>query len=251
MTTPADRPVGGPLRRINDLLTRTDHQIERNSPAPRLFLRGGVLLGAAVLVSALAGWPRRANANDTAPSPTWEIVTRQIRDISGRLGAAQGEVDLLKIQLQRANEIQEFSTRYRIPADLSAAIYDIALSERIQPALAFRLVQVESEFKQHARSDKDAIGLTQLRLATARFYAPDITATELEQRDVNLRIGFHFLRDLLSQFDNNIDHALVAYNRGPTVVANILAQGGDPANGYARKVLRGDARASQLPVSVD
>lgn len=251
MTTPFDRPDGGPLRRINDLLTRTDHQIERNSPTPRLFLRGGVMLGAAVLVSALAGWPRRADAVDTPPSPTWEFVSREIRDMTGRLGAAQGEVDLLKIQLQRANEIQAYSTRYRIPADLSAAIYDIALSERIQPALAFRLVQVESEFRQRARSEKDAIGLTQLRLATARFYAPGITATELEQRDVNLRIGFHFLRDLLNQFDNNIDYALLAYNRGPTTVANILAQGGNPANGYARKVLGGDPRASQLTVSVD
>jgi len=147
--------------------------------------------------------------------------------------------------------IQEFSARYRIPADLSAAIYDIALSEQIQPALAFRLVQVESEFRQHARSDKEAIGYTQLRLATARFYAPGITAQELEQRDVNLRIGFRFLHDMLKQFDNNIDHALLAYNRGPTTVANILAQGGDPANGYARKVLHGDPRASQLTVSVD
>jgi soluble lytic murein transglycosylase-like protein len=233
------------------LLTRTDHQIERNSPTPRLVLRGGVLLGAAVLVCALAGWPRRAGAADAAPSPTADFVSREIRDMSRRLEAATGESDMLRLQLDRANAVQEYSAKYRIPADLSAAIYDIALSERIQPALAFRLVQVESEFKQRARSEKDAIGLTQLRLATARFYAPGITATELEQRDVNLRIGFHFLRDLLNQFDNNIDYALLAYNRGPTTVANILAQGGNPANGYARKVLGGDPRASQLTVSVD
>jgi hypothetical protein len=31
----------------------------------------------------------------------------------------------------------------------------------------------------------------------------------------------------------------VAYNRGPAKVADILAQGGDPANGYAQAVMEG------------
>jgi soluble lytic murein transglycosylase-like protein len=233
------------------LLTRTDHHNEREAQAPKLFLRGGVLLGAAVLVCALAGWPRRAGADDSAPTPSAEFVSREIRDMAGRLEAARGESAVLKIQLERANAVQQYSTRYRIPADLSAAIYDIALSEGIDPAMAFRLVQVESNFKQTARSARNAIGLTQLRLATARFYAPDVTEVSLQNRDLNLRIGFRFLKDLMGQFDGNVQHALLAYNRGPTTVANILAQGGDPANGYARKVLRGDPRASNVPVTVN
>ena len=233
------------------MLTRTDHHIERESPTPRLFLRGGVLLGAAVLVSALAGWPRRAGADDTAPSPTAEFVSREIRDMAGRLDATRGENAVLKVQLERANAVQQYSTRYRIPADLSAAIYDIALNEGIDPVMAFRLVQVESNFKQTARSDKDAIGLTQLRLATARFYVPNVTEASLENRELNLRIGFQFLRDLLEQFDGNVQHALLAYNRGPSTVARILAQGGDPANGYAQKVLRGDPQAANVPVTVN
>jgi soluble lytic murein transglycosylase-like protein len=158
---------------------------------------------------------------------------------------------LLTLQLARADVVFEYSTRYKIPADLSAAIYDIALSEGIDPAMAFRLVRVESEFYQRARSPMNAIGLTQLRLPTARFYVPDVTEAQLFERDLNLRIGFRFLKDLLERFDGNVDHALLAYNRGPTTVAGILAQGGDPRNGYAKKIIRGDARNANVPTIVN
>ena len=233
------------------MLTRTDHQIERNSPTPRLVLRGGVLLGAAVLVCALAGWPRRAGAADVAPSPTADFVSREIRDMSRRLEAATGESDMLQLQLDRANAVQEYSAKYRIPADLSAAIYDIALSEGLDPKMAFQLVKVESDFSQRARSPMNAIGLTQIRLPTARVYEPDVTERELFDRDLNLRLGFRYMRDLVKQFDGNVQHALLAYNRGPTTVANILAQGGDPRNGYSRKVLKGDPRNANVPVTVN
>jgi len=232
-------------------LTRTDHKIERNSPTPRLMLRGGVLLGAGILVCALAGWPRRAGADDTAPASSVELLSRGFGDMARRLEGASGEADLLHLQLARANAVFEYSARYRIPADLSAAIYDIALSEGIDPAMAFQLVKVESGFTQRARSPMNAIGLTQVRLPTARFYQPDITEAELFERDVNLRIGFRFLKDLLERFDGNVDHALLAYNRGPTTVAAILAQGGDPRNGYAKKVIRGDLRNANVPVTLN
>lgn len=215
-------------------------------------MRGGILLGAGVLVSALAGSPRRAGADDTAPPLSAEVLSRGFLDMSLRLDAVRGEGEVLRIQLDRVNAIQEYSTRYRIPADMSAAIYDIALSEGIDPAMAFRLVDVESQFTLRARSPMNAFGLTQLRLPTARYYVPDVTEQMLlTDRDLNLRIGFRFLRDLLDRFDGNVDHALLAYNRGPTTVATILSQGGDPRNGYARKVLKGDPRNANVPLIVN
>ena len=84
-----------------------------------------------------------------------------------------------------------------------------------------------------------AFGYTQLQLPTARFYEPDVTASQLFDRETNLRIGFRFLGDLLEQFDYDMQVALVAYNRGPAKVAGILAKGGDPANGYAEAVMEG------------
>jgi soluble lytic murein transglycosylase-like protein len=131
------------------------------------------------------------------------------------------------------------SAKYQIPADLAASIYDIALSEGIDPALGFQLVKIESNFKANARSSMGAIGYTQLQVATARFYEPGVTERALTERDLNLRIGFRFLNDLLGKFDHDTHLALLAYNRGPAKVADILAKGDDPTNGYSDVVLEG------------
>ena len=143
------------------------------------------------------------------------------------------------LQLDRANAIMASSAKYQIPADLAGAIYDIALSEGIDPALGFRLVKIESDFKREARSSAAAFGYTQLQVATARFYDRNITEQKLLERDVNLRLGFRFLKDLMKQYRNDMHLALLAYNRGPGRVDEILAQGGDPKNGYSDAVLRG------------
>jgi soluble lytic murein transglycosylase-like protein len=166
-------------------------------------------------------------------------VARQFVSLSDEVAAARGREAVARVQLERATAVIEYSTRYQIPADLAAAIYDIALSEGLDPALGFRLVKVESDFKRTARSPMAAIGFTQLQVATARFYDATITEEGLLDRDTNLRIGFRFLQDLLKQFDGDMKLALLAYNRGPGRVAEILAQGGDPRNGYDDAVLHG------------
>ena len=220
-----------------------------NDPGPRslrnLLLRGGLLLVLAAVIGTLAGWTRRVRAIDAvAPAPNAGFVARRIGSLGDQLDATRGELDLVRIQLDRANAILDNSMKYQIPADLAASIYDIALSEGIDPALGFQLVKIESSFKANARSSMGAIGYTQLQVTTARFYEPDVTERALTQRDLNLRIGFRFLNDLLKKFDNDTHLALLAYNRGPAKVADILAQGGDPTNGYSDAVLRGYAPPS-------
>jgi soluble lytic murein transglycosylase-like protein len=84
-----------------------------------------------------------------------------------------------------------------------------------------------------------ALGYTQVQLATARFYQPGVTSKQLMERQTNLRVGFRFLNDLLGKFDRDTHLALLAYNRGPARVSEILARGGNPANGYSEAVLKG------------
>jgi len=214
-----------------------------NDPGPRtlrnLLVRGGLLLVTAAVVGTLAGWTERVRATEEVASPDVAAVSRRIGSLADQLAAARGEMDLLRIQLDRANAVIDNSARYQIPSDLAAAIYDIALSEGIDPALGYRLVKIESSFKSSARSRMDAIGYTQLQVATARFYQPGVTEKALYDRDLNLRIGFRFLKDLLEKFDQDTHLALLAYNRGPARVADILARGGDPTNGYSDAVLDG------------
>ena len=222
------------------MLRPTDGYGERRGGiVERFLLRGALLLMTAVVIGALAGWTKRVKAADHVLPADTRVVAHRMGSLQQQLTGAQGELELVKLQLERTSAILENSARYQIPADLAEDIYDIALSEGIDPELGFRLVKVESGFKATARSSMEAYGYTQLQLPTARFYDPDVTVRDLYQRETNLRIGFRFLRDLLEQFDHDMELALVAYNRGPGKVAGILATGGDPANGYAEAVMDG------------
>jgi soluble lytic murein transglycosylase-like protein len=160
------------------------------------------------------------------------------------LDAARASLTQVEGRLERLNAVARYSALYRVPADLAGAIYDNAIAEGIHPSLGFQLVKVESGFKPDARSSRGAIGYTQLRIKTARGYDPSVTERALADRDTNLRIGFRFLKDLLGQFDEDLHMALVAYNRGPSRVVEMMTRGEDPANGYAESVLRGVKKGS-------
>lgn len=208
-----------------------------NNRTQRLMVRGGLLVAAVLAVGALAGLADRARANDAGALGGGTMSTAALRTALDSIEAVQGALTVTELELDRANAVIAYSATYQIPADLSAAIYDVALSEGINPAIGFRLVQIESSFDANAKSRVGAIGYTQIMPATARFYMPDVEESYLYDRDVNLRIGFRFLRELMERFDDNLHYALLAYNRGPSTVRGILAEGGDPANGYAEKVI--------------
>lgn len=205
---------------------------------PTLLARGGAILLAAVVVSSLAGaFGDRAPTPAMPPAPVDPAPPADVAALRAELDQVRGALMIERMKNRRADAIQGFSARYAIPADLSAAIYDHAITEGIDPAVAFRLVRVESNFQGNAKSPAKAIGFTQLKLGTARHYEPWVTERDLRTRDVNLRIGFRFLRDLVRQYGGDVDLALLAYNRGPARVNEYLDHSGDPDNGYASKVL--------------
>jgi soluble lytic murein transglycosylase-like protein len=179
------------------------------------------------------------SAGQSPAVPASTAVQAEVLELRREVDVVNSQLARAQIRLERLDAVARYSSLYGVPADLAGAIYDIALAEGIHPSLGFQLVKVESSFRPGARSTKGAIGYTQLRLKTARFYDADITEQSLDDRDTNLRIGFRFLKDLLAQFDEDLNLALLAYNRGPARVAELVARGEDPANGYAEIVLRG------------
>jgi len=202
--------------------------------------RGGLILLAAVLVSAAAGALGGDRPAAAIPVPVKDTVAQaQVVRLRAELAAAEGRLAVERMKNRRADQVQGYSARYKIPADLAGAIYDHAITEGIDPALAFRLVQVESNFQPNARSRAKAIGYTQLKLGTAREYEPSVTEKDLRTRDVNLRIGFRFLHDLMRKYKGDEHLALLAYNRGPARVNEYLDAGSDPDNGYSQSVLTG------------
>ena len=143
----------------------------------------------------------------------------------------------------REQVIQEKMERYKelgLDRQLAESIYDLALQEDIDPDVAFGLVRTESEFKTSATSHVGAVGLTQLMPATARGMRKGTTIADLRNPQINLSIGFKFLRELLDKYDGNKRLALLAYNRGPGTVDRVLKRGGDPDNGYAEAVISGE-----------
>jgi len=201
------------------------------------------LPGVLVAAGAFAAGVLMASGPDSTTA-NWQLRHRVTTD-ERELRARQGELELVRLELGRVNAVMANSARYRIPADLSAEIYDIALSEGIDPDIAFRLVSVESEFTRTAVSRAGAVGLTQVMPSTARQMNPRLTRDDLFHRETNLRLGFSYLRDLIQAYGGDLRLALLAYNRGPAVVDAIRKQGGDPENGYARAVLATPARPAQ------
>jgi soluble lytic murein transglycosylase-like protein len=131
-----------------------------------------------------------------------------------------------------------YAHRYRITAELAARIMDTAVSEGLDPALGFRLVRVESVFKQSARGSQGALGLTQLMPATARAIDRSVrTEAQILDPTTNLRLGFRYLRSMIKRYDGNVRLGLLAYNRGQGSVDRALRAGRDPENGYSVKVL--------------
>ena len=200
-----------------------------------------LVLGFCVATGVIAASREPATVN-AEPTPKTErnaffVTPGEARKLQNELATTRGELDMVKAQFDRANRIIDYSKRYDIGARMAQSIFDIALAEGIDPDLAFRLVRLESEFNPRAKSSVGAIGLTQLMPSTARFYHKGVTVADLYQPEMNLRIGFKYLRNLMKLYKGNIEVALVAYNRGEGAVDADRKAGRDPRNGYQRRVL--------------
>jgi soluble lytic murein transglycosylase-like protein len=200
----------------------------------RVLMQGAVL---GVGVVALIGLGGVSSLLARRPATTLGSIATS--DTLSDVETLRSQLAATRSELERAHQVLEFSGRYGIPGDLSARIYDNAVAEGIPPEVGFQLVRIESAFESGAESDASAIGLTQLRLPTARSYDPTVRASDLMNPDTNLRLGFRYLKDLLKRFDNDIGLALEAYNKGPTLVAAQQDSGATVRGKYSRAVLTG------------
>lgn len=211
----------------------------RFSATQKLILRGLALFAALFLfATVVGGLPPRATASAESETYTGTAVLSEYARLRITLDSTTAELELVRLKLERAESLLLYSTRYRIPADFTALVYDIALREGIDPELGFRLVNLESGFNPRATSTAKALGLAQVQVATARYYDPSITAEQLYEPETNLTIGFRFLRDLMETY-GDMRLALLAYNRGPTRIKTLLEEGQNPDNGYPSSLMEG------------
>ena len=181
-------------------------------------------------LSAVGNLPQASNPPADLLHAELTLRGAEVRDL-------QSEIELKHLAVERLELIQQYSSQFSIPADRATEIYDIALAEGINPDLGFNLVRVESGFRRTAVSTAGAIGFTQIRPSTARWLDPAVETRDLFDTETNLHLGFRYFRYLLEEYNGDTRLALLAYNRGPGRVGDLLTLGIDPGNGYAKAVL--------------
>ena len=115
-------------------------------------------------------------------------------------------------------------------AEIAAAAKKYNLPEK----LITSVIKQESNFNASATSAAGASGLMQLMPATARY----LGVSDRFDPAQNIMGGAKYLRQMLDQFDNNVETALAAYNAGP---GNVKKYGGIPpfqeTQNYVKKIM--------------
>jgi soluble lytic murein transglycosylase-like protein len=123
--------------------------------------------------------------------------------------------------------IQQNAERHGVSADLVRAV-----------------IQAESGFNRYAVSPKGAMGLMQLMPATAR----DLGVRDPFLPSENIRGGVAYLAGLLSRFNQDVEHALAAYNAG---AARVDQYNGVPpyreTRNYVKKITAAAKTAKNAP----
>ena len=115
--------------------------------------------------------------------------------------------------------------------DISQIVTEASNSQLIDPDLINSVIRFESGFRARARSSKGARGLMQLMPATAAR----LGVSDAYDPRANVHGGTRYLRELITQYHNDLGKALAAYNAGPGSVEHY---GGIPPYRETRQYVR-------------
>lgn len=104
---------------------------------------------------------------------------------------------------------------------------DIVAKEELPLSLVYAVIRAESGFREDAKSRAGAVGLMQLKPATAEFICEkegiDFFSDKLSSAEYNIRLGCGYLRYLFGKFKDERT-ALAAYNAGEGTVREWLTR---------------------------
>ena len=134
--------------------------------------------------------------------------------------------------------------------ELAETIYEACELYDLDVQLVLAVIQVESSFNRNAISNKGAKGLMQVMPLTGWAMSEELqlqgfSTEKLFDSRTNVMLGTYYLKKLLDRYDN-LEHALLAYNAGPTLLDTVLAADGSLPPDYVQKVRGSMHRIAQL-----
>jgi soluble lytic murein transglycosylase len=128
--------------------------------------------------------------------------------------------------------------------------------DSVHPALVYAIMREESGYRPKILSVSGARGLLQIMVPTGEKLASRLGETDFEPDDLfepetNIRLGAHYLSELMGRFDGRMSASIASYNAGPHVVSDWLEAPAaveddiwvesipyDQTRGYVKRVLR-------------
>jgi soluble lytic murein transglycosylase len=105
-------------------------------------------------------------------------------------------------------------------------------NKKVEQALAHAVIRQESEFRPEAISPAGARGLMQLMPATAKEVARELglkyNKAKLLEPEYNMKLGTHYLRQMIRKYNGSYIMAAAAYNAGSHRVDRWVIAHGDP-----------------------
>lgn len=137
--------------------------------------------------------------------------------------------------------ISGYQTGFKDPEIVQQIIFDEAGKYGFDPLFLTAVIVTESSFNNRAKSTRGALGLMQIRPATAKGLVDEVEAVgdetlSLYDPEQNIALGAYYLSKLIGRF-GDLKLALEAYNHGPSRLGRILRKGKRPTR-YSSKVLR-------------
>lgn len=104
------------------------------------------------------------------------------------------------------------------PKKYSELVEKYATEYELDPLLVYSIIKAESNFKEEAKSNSNAMGLMQIMFDTAKeignkIELEEITEEKLLDPEININIGTKYFKTLLEKY-NNEKLAIIAYNAG-------------------------------------
>jgi len=129
--------------------------------------------------------------------------------------------------------------------EVAEAILSASRRAGIDPLLLLAIIEVESAFDPSARSNRNALGLMQVRPATLwrEVERSGLEGDDPHDPELNVAAGALYFRRLVMAFGPN-DVALMAYNAGPNRILGLIRAGQIPDRflEYPRRVRAVEAR---------